>query len=85
MREVIIERYGEGPPTHNWGSTTIDGIFATEGINITQGGYGGFDLSPTDHLSMDRCDRKRFSRSSQRRSATSCSEKGNVEDSISKK
>ena len=50
MREIILEKYGQGPPTHAWGTKTIDGVFATEGISIRQGGYGGFDLSPTDHL-----------------------------------
>ena len=50
MREIILEKYGQGPPTHAWGTKTIDGIFATEGISIRQGGYGGFELSPTDHL-----------------------------------
>ena len=50
MRELILEKYGQGPPTHAWGVKTIDGVFATEGITIRQGGYGGFELSPTDHL-----------------------------------
>ena len=51
MREVIIEKYGKGPPTFAYGKNTIDGIFATERISIRQGEYGGTSLSPGDHLS----------------------------------
>ena len=51
MREVIIEKYGKGPPTFAYGKNAIDGIFATEGISIRQGGYGGSSLSLGDHLS----------------------------------
>ena len=50
MREVLIEKYGKGPPTYNFGKNTIDGIYATEGITIRQGGYGGADEAPGDHL-----------------------------------
>ena len=50
LREVLNEKYGEGPPTHSFGSTKIDGIFATAEISIRQGGYGGMQLSPSDHL-----------------------------------
>ena len=50
MREIITEKYGDGPATFLRGSETIDGIFCTEGINIRQGGYGGTYLTPGDHL-----------------------------------
>ena len=49
MEEVIIARYGEGPETYSSGSTTIDGIFGTRGINIKQGGYTTHEESPSDH------------------------------------
>ena len=39
MREILITRYGDGPPTHQRGSTTIDRIYTTEGIEAVQGGY----------------------------------------------
>ena len=50
MRELLNEKYGEGPATHSFGSTKIDGIFGTTAIFIRQGGYGGMGLSPSDHL-----------------------------------
>ena len=50
MRELLNEKYGAGPPTHAFGSTKIDGIFAANRITIRQGGYGGAQLSPNDHL-----------------------------------
>ena len=49
MREILITRYGDGPPTHQRGSTTIDGIYATEGIEAVQGGYFSELDSPGDH------------------------------------
>ena len=49
LRELVIERYGPGPNTHFRGTNTIDGIFATSGINIIRGGYTTFDCSPSDH------------------------------------
>jgi exonuclease III len=49
LREVLVQRYGRGPNTHMRGRTTIDGVFATEGINITRGGYTTIDDSPSDH------------------------------------
>ena len=50
MREVLNEKYGPGPPTFFMGSNKIDGIFASDGISIRQGGYGGMQFSPSDHL-----------------------------------
>ena len=50
MREVLNEKYGPGPPNHALGSTKIDGIYATSGISIKQGGYGGLQMKPGDHL-----------------------------------
>ena len=49
MREILINRYGKGPPTHQRGSTTIDGIYATSGIEAIQGGYVEEFDSPGDH------------------------------------
>lgn len=34
LRELMIEKYGHGPPTHKRGSTTIDGVFVTEKLHI---------------------------------------------------
>ena len=50
MRELLNEKYGEGPATHSFGTTKIDGIYGTNNIVIRQGGYGGMGLSPSDHL-----------------------------------
>ena len=50
MTEALNLRYGDGPPTFTFGSTKIDGIYTTEGITISQGGYGGFSNPPSDHL-----------------------------------
>ena len=50
MREVLNQRYGEGPPTYFRGSNKIDGIFVTADIEITQGGYVGDETAPGDHL-----------------------------------
>lgn len=49
MRELLLDTYGTGPPTHIRGSTTIDGIFATQRIHMTQGLYVPFESSPSDH------------------------------------
>jgi len=49
LREVLLELNGPGPNTHNRGTETIDGIFASEGIDIRQGGYSTFEESPSDH------------------------------------
>jgi hypothetical protein len=49
LRELMIEKYGHGPPTHNRGLTTIDGVFATEKLHMRQGKYIKFDQSPSDH------------------------------------
>jgi Endonuclease/Exonuclease/phosphatase family. len=49
LRELLLDKYGKGPPTHIRGSTTIDGIFATQRIHMTQGLYIPFESSPSDH------------------------------------
>jgi hypothetical protein len=49
LRELMIDRYGKGPATHIRGTKTIDGIFATSRIRITQGYYLTFEQSPSDH------------------------------------
>ena len=49
LREVMIDWYDKGPNTHMRGSTTIDGIYATEGISILRGGYTTIEDSPSNH------------------------------------
>lgn len=49
LKEILINEYGNGPPTHIRGSTTIDGVFATNGIKMVKGSYIPFDKSPSDH------------------------------------
>ena len=49
LSEILIARYGKGPETFHSGTKTIDGIFATRGINIKQGGYTTHEESPGDH------------------------------------
>ena len=50
MWEALNTRYSEGPPTFAFGSRKIDGIYITEGITVSQGGYGGHINPPSDHL-----------------------------------
>jgi hypothetical protein len=43
MRGIVIELHEETPPhTYLEGSVPIDGIFATQGIEATFGGYSPF-------------------------------------------
>lgn len=49
LTELLINCYGEGPATHIRGSTTIDGVFASQRIKMVQGKYTSFDKSPSDH------------------------------------
>lgn len=49
LREVLLEMNGLGPNTHQRGSDLIDGIFASEGIQIRQRGYSNFEESTRDH------------------------------------
>ena len=49
LDEVLNQRYGCGPNTYFRGSAKIDGIYATAGINIRQGGYIDEVDSPGDH------------------------------------
>lgn len=49
MREVMIESAGKGPATYVRGSTKIDGIFATFGIQPLFTEYTSFEQSPSDH------------------------------------
>ena len=49
LSELLITRYGKGPETYQSGTNTIDGIFATSGISIEQGGYTNHEESPGDH------------------------------------
>jgi hypothetical protein len=48
MKELLIDTYGRRPPTHIRGSTTIDGVFATEGIHMIKGQYIPFEQSPSN-------------------------------------
>lgn len=48
--DVLQERYpGQAPATHKRGSSPIDGIFASENLLITQGGYEGGRDELSDH------------------------------------
>jgi exonuclease III len=49
LREIMIDSYGRGPATHIRGTTTIDGVFATNKIKLSKGYYLPFDRSPSDH------------------------------------
>ena len=49
IREVITEKYGAAPNTHERGTDLIEGVFMSEGMNIVKGGYTSFDESPSDH------------------------------------
>jgi hypothetical protein len=49
MREIMIEFNGSGPATHIRGSSKIDGVYATYGIQATYTGYTSFEQSPSDH------------------------------------
>ena len=53
FREVIIDKYmNEGdtaPPTYRYGRYKIDGIWATDEIDILQGGHGNMDSQGGDH------------------------------------
>jgi hypothetical protein len=50
LREVLIEAYyADGPATHIRGSSTIDGIFTSNGTHIDQGRYLSLEKSPSNH------------------------------------
>ena len=51
IRDVVQERYGavNAPNTHKRGSNPIDGIFASESIEMVKGGYDGGQDSISDH------------------------------------
>ena len=48
MREVLTEKYGAAPNTHERGTDPIEGIFISEGMNIVKGGYILFEESLSD-------------------------------------
>jgi hypothetical protein len=54
LREVLLERHGQNAPaTYNGGSVPIDGIFASQSIEILVGGYFEFGFCPpTDHRGL---------------------------------
>ena len=54
MREVLLERHGvKGPETYADGSCPVDGIFASDNINIAGGGYLEFGaFADTDHCAL---------------------------------
>jgi len=49
MQEVLTEKYGAAPNTHERGTDPIEGVFMSEGMNIVKGGYTSFEESPSDH------------------------------------
>jgi hypothetical protein len=57
MKEVILAKHGTtvAPRTHLRGSVPIDGIFATESIEIVQGGYSAFDEGVTGKRVDHQC------------------------------
>ncbi|GFH61246.1 hypothetical protein CTEN210_17722 [Chaetoceros tenuissimus] len=61
---MLLERYGRGPATHINGYTTIDGVYATEGIKICQGVYIDKEIVPSDHkwLWIDKSEKKFLSK-----------------------
>ena len=52
--EVILDKYDDGtaPATHARGSSPIDGIFCSEGMHITKGGYVDHLDCPGDHCAL---------------------------------
>lgn len=52
LREVLLEKYGNGPATYSRGRNKIDGVYATPGIWIQSGHYTNFEDSPSDHRWM---------------------------------
>jgi hypothetical protein len=57
MQEVLLEKHGEtvAPRTHIRGSVPIDGIFATESLDILRGGYAAFDEGVKAKRADHRC------------------------------
>jgi len=49
LRELLLEKYTNGPATYVRGTNTIDGVFATSSIQIYDGKYSTFEHSPSDH------------------------------------
>jgi hypothetical protein len=51
LREALLEKYDipRGFSTYARGSTVIDGVFVSDGLSITKGGYTSNDESPSDH------------------------------------
>ena len=49
MQEVLTEKYGAAPNTHERGTDPIEGVFMSDGMNIVKGGYTSFEESPSDH------------------------------------
>lgn len=49
LKEIMLATYGNGLNKHVRGSTTIDGVFATNGIHMDHGKYVNFESSPSDH------------------------------------
>eukprot|EP00978_Attheya_sp_CCMP212_P041036 scaffold230432_cov59-Attheya_sp.AAC.1 len=54
MREILLEKHGENsPPTCNMGSSPIDGIWATNSLDIARGGYLNFEEGlPGNHRTL---------------------------------
>ena len=49
MSNILSQRYGRQKATHVRGSECIDGIYASQGIKLIQGGYIPFEWVPGDH------------------------------------
>ena len=52
MSNPLLERYGTPGATHIRGSECIDGVFVSDGLKVTKGGYIPFEWSPGDHRWM---------------------------------
>ena len=49
MGNIIRDRIGPGPATHNRRRPTIDGAFVPKGLVVQQGGYSTYEEAPGDH------------------------------------
>jgi hypothetical protein len=51
LREALLDKYNidKGFSTYSRGSTVIDGVFLSQGLQISKGGYTSIDDSPGDH------------------------------------
>ena len=52
LKDLLNEKLQASPPTTNKGSSTIDGIFASQSINAVKAGYSKFGLFRSDHRAL---------------------------------